>query len=429
MTNTGLWICRTKGFALALGYARKFAACRRGSVAITIGVAISVLIGMVGLGTEITFVIYKQRQMQSAADSAALGAATALSKGYPANYALEGKAIAATGGFVDGVGGVAVTVNKPPASGSNTTNANAVEVIVTQPQTLQLVSLFSAAAFNVGAHAVAIKGASGNYCVLTTNPGNATGIFLNNGANVELDQCGVAANGEGPAALEVSGGAKLTTHSVTVSGDIKVSNSGQLITTDGVKIDQPATADPYAGVAMLPPFGPCLKYNGGNPKPGTYCNGELDIMKNVTMESGVYFIRSGKFSVTGGATLTGSGVTIVLTNNNNNDYATVNITADVTLSASSDGSKGTVPGVVFFGDRAAPTSGVNIFKGKTALTGALYFPTQKVVYDNGSTSAATCTQLIAWKVNFEGGSKFNNNCDGAGTSAITGGTSAATLVE
>jgi hypothetical protein len=84
---------------------------------------------------------------------------------------------------------------------------------------------------------------------------------------------------------------------------------------------------------------------------------------------------------------------------------------------------------VFFGDRAAPTSGVNIFKGKTALTGALYFPTQKVVYDNGSTSAATCTQLIAWKVNFEGGSKFNNNCDGAGTSAITGGTSAATLVE
>jgi hypothetical protein len=384
----------------------------------------------VGLGTEITFVIYKQRQMQSAADTAALGAATALSKGNPFNYALvEAKAIAATGGFTDGAGGVTVTVNRPPASGSNTANADAVEVIVTQPQTLQLVSLFTAAAFNVGARAVAVKGASGKYCVLTTNPGNATGIFLNNGANVELDECGVAANGTGPAALEVSGGAKLTTKSVTAGGNINVSGSGQLTTTDGVKINQPPTADPYAGVPMPSPIGSCLKYSGGGghiPQ-GTYCDGELaKINKDATMD-GVYFIKSGKFSVTGGAKVTGKDVTIVLTDNNNNkDFATVDITADVTLSAPTSGP---MTGIVFFGDRAAPTSRVHNFKGKTALTGALYFPTQTVVYDNGSVNAATCTQLIAWQVNFEGGSKFNSNCDGSGTSAITGGSSAATLVE
>jgi hypothetical protein len=382
---------------------------------------------MVGLGTEITFVIYKQRQMQSAADSAAHGAATALLKGNPVNYALEAKAIAATGGFVDGAGGVTVTVNQPPKSGNHTDpSANAVEVIISQPQTLQLVSLFSDAAFNVGARAVAVQGASGNYCVLTM--GDATGIFLNNGANVELDDCGVAANGTGPAALEVSGGAKLTTKSVTVSGNINVSSSGQLTTTDGVKIDQ-VTADPYKDVVMPPPPpGPCGEYKGGNPVPGTYC--EMEIKKDAKMQPGIYFIRSGQFSVTGGAKLTGKDVTIVLTDNNNNkNFATVNITADVTLSASSDGSHGTVPGVVFFGDRAAPISTVHNFKGKTALTGALYFPRQTVDYNNGSINASTCTQIIAWQVNFDGGSKFNSNCDGSGTSAITGGSSAATLVE
>ena len=62
-----------------------------------------VILGMIGLGVEITFVLYKQRQMQSAADSAAMGGATALMRGYPANFSVESRAIAANVGFVNGV--------------------------------------------------------------------------------------------------------------------------------------------------------------------------------------------------------------------------------------------------------------------------------------------------------------------------------------
>ena len=34
-----------------------------------------------------------------------------------------------------------------------------------------------------------------------------------------------------------------------------------------------------------------------------------------------------------------------------------------------------------------------------------------------------CTQLIAWKINFTGGSTFQNNCTGTGTrsTSLTGG--------
>ncbi len=43
-----------------------------GSVALTIGLTLPVLIGMIALGAEIGFLLYKQRQMQAVADAAAL---------------------------------------------------------------------------------------------------------------------------------------------------------------------------------------------------------------------------------------------------------------------------------------------------------------------------------------------------------------------
>jgi hypothetical protein len=59
-----------------------------------------------------------------------------------------------------------------------------------------------------------------------------------------------------------------------------------------------------------------------------------------------------------------------------------------------------------------------------ALTGAVYFPTQIVSYGNGSTtSAATCTQLVAWQMSFTGGASFNSNCGTAGVKTIGGGQS------
>ena len=47
---------------------RSAARARRGSVAIQLALMTTVLLGMVALGTEITFVLFKHRQMQSAAD-------------------------------------------------------------------------------------------------------------------------------------------------------------------------------------------------------------------------------------------------------------------------------------------------------------------------------------------------------------------------
>jgi Flp pilus assembly protein TadG len=409
----------------------------RGSVAITMGIALAALMGMAALGTEVSFIQYKQRQMQAVADAAALSAALAYTKGVPADFKLEAKAIAASGGFVTGAANTVVTINRPPATGAHSANNDAIEVIIEQPQTLKLAGLFTSAQFNVGARAVVFKGESGGgFCLLSTSLTAKNTVTVNNGAHLNIDECGLAVNSTGKPALTVSGGGRITAKSVSVRGTVTMNNGGVINSAEGVLINQPAVADPYAGVNVTVPAG-CnhnnLVLNWGHNNttmmPGTYCNG-LGIGNGikVTMATGIYYIKSGLFDLGGGAHVTGTGVTIVLTKNTSS-YAqatlgnggTINLTAPKT---------GTTAGIVFYGDRLAPSSRQINFNGgvNMTLTGALYFPSMTVNYSNASNNSG-CTQLIGSLLRFTGGAKFGTDCDGVGTAPIGGGASVPELVE
>jgi hypothetical protein len=411
-----------------------------GSVAIIVALSLVMLVGFSALGTETVFVLYKQRQMQSVATSAALAGATALMTGHPVNLATESLAVAATAGFANGTGGTTVTVNHPPLAGNYVGNANAVEVVIGQPQTLPLSSMFYSGAWNISVRAVATAGSSANACALELDTSNTTGVTISNGATVTLNQCGLGVNANGSSALAVSGGAVLNTKSVSVSGSASVTNGGVINATNGVKTAQPAIADPYSGVTV--PSGSGCKYGALPNSPlnlthsgtqtlnadGVYCGG-LSMTNDavVVMNPGVYIINGGSFSVGGAVQLSGTGVTIVLTGTGSN-YATATIGngATVVLSAPTTG---TTEGLVFFQDPKAPNSGTNNFEGGASetLTGALYFPSQTVIYSNGTNSSATCTQLVAWHLQYVGGSVFNSSCSGTGVSTI--GASPSALVE
>ena len=60
------------------------------------------------------------------------------------------------------------------------------------------------------------------------------------------------------------------------------------------------------------------------------------------------------------------------------------------------------------------------------ITGAVYFPSQSVVFQNGASNPSGCTQLIAGTIQLTGGSRFQANCP-TGVAAIGSGTTA--LVE
>jgi hypothetical protein len=403
----------------------------QGSVAIIVAIMLIMLAGFSALGTEVVYAMFKQRQMESTASSAALAGAVALMTGHPADFTIETRAIATTAGFTTGTAGVTVTINHPPLSGPNTGNTSAVEVIVAQPQTLPLSSLFVSGPWNVTGRAVATAGNGASDCVLALDPNSATGVSISNGASITLSQCGLGVNATGSSALSVTGGATLTAKSVSVSGMDTVNGGGTINATNGVKTSQPVVADPYSGTP-IPSDAACMTYTNKTQtlSPGVYCGISIGNGANVVMSAGVYVIAgnsNGGFSVAGGSQVSGTGVTVVLTGSGSN-YATASITngATVNLSAPTTGS---TKGLVFFADPNSPSTPGSTFGGgsQMTLTGALYFPSQTVNYQNGTSTSATCTQLIAWLIVFQGGASFNSNCANTGVGTI--GASTSKLVE
>ena len=412
---------------------RRLVGDRGGATAVIVALSLTVLMGFAGLAVDVGLWYRDKRVAQGAADSAAYSAAIDAGAGDTAAGAIAAaKAITAQYGLVNGVGGVTVVVNNPPASGPNTATAGAVEVIVTVPETLFFSKLFISSA-SVAGRAVAVAGATGGkYCVEALDPSSSTTtVSINNGATVNTTACGMAVNASGAAALSITGGAVLNAANVSIVGNYVTNNGGQLNVSGKTLTSAPAVSDPYAGVAV-PAAGACTgpsSYSGAqyNISPGTYCSGfSVGNGATVTMAPGVYIVKGGSLSLQGGS-VTGTGVTIVLTGSGGN-YATANIANGITVNLTAPTS-GPTSGLAIFQDRLAPTSGSNAIAGGASMnvTGALYFPHQTVSYSNGSSNSTACSQLIAYDLSFTGGSKFGNNCAGTGVTGI--GSAATSLVE
>src|SRR4029079_10423061 len=109
--------------------------CTRGSIAMQLGLLLPVLIGMVALGTEITFAYSKHRQLQMFADAGAFSAAIAQRIGYP-DHVLEANAVVkqlAADNINNYANDITVNVSSP--------SLEKIVVDVSQPQTLAMVNL------------------------------------------------------------------------------------------------------------------------------------------------------------------------------------------------------------------------------------------------------------------------------------------------
>jgi hypothetical protein len=312
-------------------------------------------------------------------------------------------------------------------------------------------------AFTLSVQAVATAGAGGA-CAWQLSSSANPGVTISNGATVNLKQCGLTTCSTGNTALSMSGGTHLniTDKSGNLSSGFPVSVAGGASVTNGAQINNvgsctpptcktsqgacAATADPYNSVAR-PSFSGCSNGTGKNYthsnsglqtiNPGVWCSGvSFTNDANIKLNPGVYFVDRGDFNVGGNVILNGTGVTIVLTSSTSSNYATATIGngATITLSAPLPASGLATQGIVFFGDRSAPTSTTSNFGGGATMniTGAIYLPTQTVNFNNGVSNPSGCTQLIAGIIQFSGGANFSNNCGGLGTSGSGG---VPTLVE
>ncbi len=400
---------------------QRLIASRTGSVAVQIGVSLVVLIGMAGLGTEGTFLIYKHRQMQAVADSAALSGAMALSQSSPRDPGSEARAVAASLGFVNGIDLASVTVNVPPLSGAYAGDGGAVEVIVAQPQDLTIMRLFGDDVANVGTRSVAIRSSAGRFCILALDPSVYAALYLSNNATVNNPNCGIAVNSTSNSAVKLDNNASID-GSVVTRGEWELSNNAEL-NGDPLIQHGPLIDDPYKDVQIQPPW-PCNETQPSSGKngdivsltPGYFCDG-WDFKNNVTLNlaPGAYYIDD-KLTIQNNVVVDGTGgVTLII-----NDNTAIDIKNNQALNITAPTS-GDYAGLALMSRSDAQSGIVQKFSNNAVLNiqGAIYFPNQELEIDNnGATNPNDCTHLIARKITLMNNAKVGNNCTGTGVKPI-----------
>jgi Flp pilus assembly protein TadG len=420
---------------------RNFLRDESGATAIVIGLSMTGLLGFAGMAVDVGVWYADKRAAQGAADSAAYSAVVNYGAGDTTTAGADNtaEAVAAQYGYTDGAGGVTVTVNTPPTSGTHTTIPGATEVIVTKSESL-LFSKFFVSSTSVSARAVAVPGSSGAYCVLALDTSASTTVSssdvgLSGTTIIDTTNCGVAINASGSDALYLSGSSELKAKTLSIVGNYTTTGTASVVVTGTKTTNASPVSDPYANVATPSPSGTCAPVNSWNHSAsvtisqGTYCNGfSVSGNATVSMNPGTYIIDQGTFNVSNGAALTGTGVTIVLTSSTGSNYATTNISGNgqVNLTAPTSGA---TSGIVFLQDRRDTSGATSTIANSAGLliTGALYFPTQTLSFTGATSNATQCTQLIAFRITYGGSATFNNNCAGVGVAGI--GSSNAALVE
>jgi hypothetical protein len=384
-----------------------------------------VLVGTAGLGTEAVWWLYKHKNMQSAADSGAVSAATAGS-----NLAVQANSVTASYGYANGVNNVTVTVNQPPSSGNYTSTSQAVEVIVSQSQPRLLSSLFGNGPVVITARAIAAPNA-GTGCVLGLDPTASSTVAISGSNNINLIGCNLYSNSNAFPSLNVSGSATVSANQVGAVGS--VSGASNITATNGIKTGMRPVSDPYDNVNPTMPtycdYNNKMQVKGtATLSPGVYCGDvSVDAGATLTLDPGIYYFNGSNFSVAGNATVTGSGVTLIFTGSGNNwGTAAIGSNASVTLSAPTSG---VTKGIVMYGDRRmAVGTAFNLVGGGTQnFGGAIDLPKAALKFSGGNGTTTSCTQIIADTITFTGSSNLQVNCAALGTSAI--GVQTAQLLE
>ena len=404
----------------------------RGQVLVMVVLAMTALLLMAGLGVDVGYLRYQKLQMQKAADAGAIaGAATRL-------YSAEGSTAITTAarndasgnGFANGANGIGVAVNNPPAGGIHSGDGNYVEVIVSQPQPTFFMHVGGFGNVPVSARSVGAIGSSSG-CIYVLDPiDNAT--LTVSGSGVLTSQCGVLVRSSG-AGYDVSGGACVTAPNVELVGSVdqNACTKPQAPQTGVVPFNDPLASLPaptFSCPASPPsiPTGCNYSKSGGlvcnsHPVPdiqaGTYCGG-ITIQASAgsaTFDAGTYILAGGGLTASGGASISGSGVTFYNTTDPSNQagYKPIVVSGGSTTSLIAP-TTGAYPGILFFQDRNLPSTDLNqqntISGGSSAFfEGALYFPTTPLVYSGGGSTSSPYAIIVAWTLTVSGPSNFNNN--------------------
>lgn len=388
---------------------------RRGNTLAIAAACLPLFVGAAGLASDtIQWTLWK-RQLQRAADSAAIagvydreasnGATTTVSSTVSHDLVLNQHTWMS---LVSGYPQVAYPAN----SGVKT---NQVQVTLAIQQRLPFSSLFMSSPPTITASATAATiPAGGDACIEALEPSASIAGVTNSGnTTINAPNCIIYSNSPSSNSASAGGSSSVTAKAIAAVGGISQSNNWHV---QQYMPYSPALADPFAGVTPDPSDMHCVNQALGpntnfNSLPaGTNCFTSLSVGSNKTLNldgklSGPVYINGGSVDLKGDFTCT--GCTIVLTNSDTSPTATIgsfssNAQATNKITAPT---AGTFAGIAVYQDRRATgqTDKINGGSG-SEITGAIYFP-KDVLWINGSgTASSMCAMFVAKDIVFTGNS-------------------------
>lgn len=444
---------------------------RRGNALVIGAACMPLVIAAAGLASDtIQWTLWK-RELQRAADSAAIAGVYDRSN---ANGATSTTAAAVAHdltlnlhseyGLKTGYPVVAF----PSDSG---VEIDQVKVTLAVQRKLPFSSMFMSVAPTIVVNSTAASIPSGgDACIEALETTSTTGVTFTGNSSVYSPDCDIFSNSSGTNVAVGQGSADVTANSVGGVGGIQQSNNFHVT---GYRPYSPALPDPFAGVSVDTSDMHCavssktttttvvitdVAATGHYKKQGNHqvwvedtpavthtetqtvtaytplaltdgvdittlkdangnqanCFTSLSVGSNTTLDltgkvNGPIYINGGNADLKGNFTC--DACTIVLTNKDADSpigNITANASANINITAPTDGN---FKGLAIYQDRrATDCSNCNKVNGNSAsiITGGLYFPQQELQYNGTGTTDATCTMFVARRITFSGNNGTSN---------------------
>jgi Flp pilus assembly protein TadG len=380
---------------------------QRGSLAVLFAVGAVPLIALVGASVDYSRALASKSAMQGAADATALAVAKQIQIG--------SNSPDATVMFNAVFSRPDVQLTSVSSNVASSANGSTISVSASGSISTSFLRILGYQSIPLQANSVATETTQTDGCVLALDSSVDSAVSMGGSTNVNLANCSVYSDSNSTTALNISGSATLSADSIGAVGGVSISSSN-VTTADGIWTHLQGLVDPYADVQM-PSYSGCTQ-NNLNVKttqtidPGVYCNGiGVNAGATLTLTPGLYFIDRGAFSVNGGGTVSGTGVTLIFTSSTGSNWAdlTINGNAVVNLTAPISGP---TAGLVVFADRGTPVGTSFKLNGGSSqiFGGAIYAPTGAISYSGGASTSTSCTQIVGNTVSFSGNSDVAVNC-------------------
>ena len=400
---------------IPLRWFSRLRADRRGNVAMIVAAVFPLLIGAAGLAVDGIEWTMQKRDLQGAADAAAIAGVYSLIGSDDMDNAVSRSLVQA------GVpNNASIQAIQGPAGYEKDPFAVAVKVAVPAEMTFSRMFLKKAPVITAEATASVVK--NGHYCAFALGDmDDEPGIVLRANSEVEAD-CGVTTNATSRDALQSEGSSTIKALALRAYGSFK---NWDAIKKSGVREHSLMQEDPLADTdpPLVPNTGcPNVTVNEGaaetTVEPGCYANMVLN--GTVRLQDGEYILNRGHFIVGPQAHVECDACTIFLTSESAatdpGSIGKVKISSEATVKMSAT-REGPNAGILFYQDRHAASDlpgDENRLGGSSfsKLNGLIYFPSETIYVDGNMHPDLQCSRFIARRLVFAGQVYIGEKCDG-----------------